>query len=140
MKYTWLLAFTLIFASCGGNNEEADAEENTDTTAVEENTIEEMSSEDTTAAEEQPKMEQAVPESIEQAEAKGGMSFCDCVKKVKELDDQIMEEADDAKTETLLAEKEKLVNGDCIVIKAGAQNTPSQRAERERKVRECLNQ
>lgn len=121
----------LILASCGGSKEGEETEEATS----EDTTTEAV--EETVPVDTVPKIEEA--ETIEEAEAANtGMSFCDCAKKIKTLDDQIMAEEDETKTEALMAEKDKLMDGDCLVMKAGAQNTPAQRAERMRKVNECL--
>lgn len=129
-KLVYLAA--LIFASCGGSNE---GEENTEAATEDSVKTEEVKQVDTTSG----RTEAEAEETIESVEAEGeGMSFCDCAKKIQALDDQLMAEEDDAKMEAIMAEKEKLMDGDCKVMKAGAQNTPAQRAERARKVKECL--
>jgi hypothetical protein len=120
----------LILASCGGSKETEETPESEDTVKKEDVAVE-----DTTAG----RTEAEEPETIEAVEAEGaGMSFCDCVKKMKELDDKLMTEEDEVKLNAILAEKEKLADGECSVIKAGSQTTPAQRAERARKVKECL--
>lgn len=77
-------------------------------------------------------------QSIEEAEKGGGLSFCDCVKKQKEIDDKmVLAEADD-EVEVLLNESEKLRNGICKVLKAGNQMTAAEKKAREAKVKACL--
>lgn len=66
------------------------------------------------------------------------LTFCDCVKKQKELDDAMELEEDDAKLMDILDEMERLVNEECKVLTVGPNRTPDERAAHKRKVRKCL--
>lgn len=141
-KYLPLLSVFILF-SCGSSStdeskkEDADKKDTTETISDENNNeteeAEEMAEED--------KVVVANPEntSIEAYEKKGGMSFCDCVKKTAELDEEMMaDETTDERFEEIMAEKDKLMNGDCAVLKVGGQSSPDEREARLRKVKACL--
>lgn len=133
MKYLSVLLIAFL-VSCGGNSDEkkSDSKDEKDTT--------ENETKDSNAIEIEEAIENPDETSIEEFEkAEGGMSFCDCVKKVQELDDKMMaDETTEEEMEAIMAEKEKLVDGECKVIKMGGQDSPEDRAERQRKAKACL--
>ena len=130
MKYLSLIMVVILFA-CNSKTEEK-KEKTDDKDSLENNDSHTV---DVKEAEENP--EETSIEEFEKAE--GGMSFCDCVKKIDELDKLMMSDnVSDADFENAMAEKEKLVDGDCKVIKMGGQDSPEERAERQRKAKACL--
>jgi hypothetical protein len=135
MKYAAILCMTFLLASCGGGADEKKNEktDDKDTTAnADSNTTEPVEVEEA--------VENPTETSIEEFEkaSEGGMSFCDCAKKIDELDQKMFATETDAEMEAVMAEKDKLVDGDCKVMKMGAQDSPDERAARMRKVKACL--
>lgn len=68
----------------------------------------------------------------------GGLSFCDCVKKQKALNDLIMETEDDAEMEKAMKELEDMKTGDCRVLFSAKQNTMEEKQAHQQKVKRCL--
>ncbi len=150
MKFSYLtilsigLSLAIGIASCGNSStDESDKSEveqkDTATTETEEAT--ENGEEDVIIDEE--KVIVANPEntSIEAFEKtnEGGMSFCECVKKSQEMDDEMMaDETSEERMEEIMKEKDKLVDGPCAILKVGGQSSPEEREARQRKVKACL--
>lgn len=142
IKYLPLLSVFVLF-SCGSSSTDESKKEDADkkdtTEVVNDETMNET--DDTEEMAEEDKVVVANPEntSIEAFEKKGGMSFCDCVKKTHELDEEmLLDETTDERLDEIMAEKDKLMNGDCAVLKVGGQSSPDERAARQRKVNACL--
>jgi len=76
--------------------------------------------------------------SKEEVVEENGMSFCDCVKKQKELSDLMMETEDDAVFKQAITDLEELKTGDCKILFATQQNTIEEKQAHERKVKRCL--
>ncbi|KJS06443.1 MAG: hypothetical protein VR77_05460 [Flavobacteriales bacterium BRH_c54] len=68
----------------------------------------------------------------------GGLSFCDCVKKQKELNELIMETEDDAEMEKAMTELETMKTGECKVLFSAKQNTIEEKEAHARRVKKCL--
>jgi len=68
----------------------------------------------------------------------GALSFCDCVKKNKELNDLMMESEDDAVLDKVMKDLEDLRTGECKILFEGKQNTIEEKQAHERKVKRCL--
>ena len=68
----------------------------------------------------------------------GGMSFCDCVKKQKELSDLMLETEDDAVFDKAMADLEALKTGECKFMFDIKQNTIDEKQAYQRKVKRCL--
>ena len=68
----------------------------------------------------------------------GGLSFCDCVKKQKEISDLMLETEDDAVFDKAMADLESMKAGDYKILFAGNQNTIDEKRAHERKVKRCL--
>lgn len=136
MRNLLLIMTATVLFSCGGGESTTTEENKQDTAKVEETTVDTSNTivEETTVTE-----VAAEGKSIEEVEKSGGLSFCDCVKKQKEIDDKMIITDDDAGIEALLAESEKLRNGECAVLKAGPQMTAAEKKAREAKVNACLN-
>lgn len=136
MKKLLLSATVALFLfSCGGGEKKKEAEKKTDSIA---DTTTTVVPEDTISAQEKATKDLGST-SVEELEKSGtGLSFCDCVKKQKELDDQLIVEEDDAVIAELLKKSEDLRNGECIILKVGNQLTASQKKDRENKVKKCL--
>ena len=138
MKKSILLFATAFIFSCSSDSEQKDdvITPDPDTVVIEEasvpvaDTVGEVNNAPEVSAE---------ASSIESFEkASEGPSFCDCVKKQKDLDDQLAAAEDDQLVDELLQKSEELRNGECQVLKAGPQMTSAQKKERERKVKACL--
>jgi len=76
----------------------------------------------------------AQPESTEE----GGMSFCDCVKKQKQLEKTMLETEDDAEFDKAIEELNAMKTGECKILFEGDQSTIEAKQAHERKVRKCL--
>lgn len=76
----------------------------------------------------------------EEAELKelSKVTFCDCVKKQKALDDRLMETEDDAEIDKIMAEMDELSAGECKNLLANNASSPEEREERKAKVEACL--
>lgn len=68
----------------------------------------------------------------------GGLSFCDCVKKQKTLNDLILETEDDAEMEKAMKELEAMKTGDCKILFSAKQNTVEEKQAHLQKVKRCL--
>ncbi len=69
----------------------------------------------------------------------GGMSFCDCVKRNKELSDIMMgENTSDEDFDKAMNELEAIKTGDCKILFAAKQNTIDEKNAHKRKVNRCL--
>ena len=68
----------------------------------------------------------------------GGLSFCDCVKKQKALNDLIMETEDDAEMEKAMNELEDMKTNDCRILFSTKQNTIEEKQAHQQKVKRCL--
>lgn len=79
-------------------------------------------------------------EKTEKAELKvlSKVTFCDCIKKQKALDDQLMETEDDAEMDKIMTEMDELSAGECKNIMADNSVSPEARDERKAKIQACL--
>ena len=68
----------------------------------------------------------------------GGLSFCECVKKQKELNELIMETEDDAEMEKAMTALETMKTGECKVLFSVNQNTIEEKEAHARRVKKCL--
>lgn len=68
----------------------------------------------------------------------GGMSFCDCVKKQKVLNDLIMETEDDAEMDKAMKELEAMKTGECKILFSVKQNTMDEKQAHQQKVKRCF--
>jgi hypothetical protein len=145
----FLSIFTLILfiTSCGGEeptineiteeitetvaNDDANSEEtaaDTSSTGVyqEEVIEEEVSLQDAMKADATPEVEE------------GAMSFCDCVKKNKELTDKMMsDDATDAEFDEAMEKLNKMKTGDCSIMFPNQSNIEEKQAH-QNKVNRCL--
>ena len=132
MKYLAILLLSFLVACGGGSEEKKDGESNDKDTTKTADT-------NTTDVDVKEATENPEEISIEEFEKTGeGLSLCDCVKKIKEYDDILnAENTSDADFDKAMADKEKLVDGDCKIIKMGGQGSPEERAERQRQIKAC---
>lgn len=130
MKYLSILLLSFLVA-CGGG-----AEEKTDGNSDDKDSTETADSNTTDAKEVEENLEEV---SIEEFEKSGeGMALCDCVKLIKAMDEEMMADAtSEERMEEIMAEKDKLVDSDCKILKMGGQGTPEERAERQRQIKAC---
>lgn len=68
----------------------------------------------------------------------GGMSFCDCVKKLKKLEKTMLETEDDEEFDKTMAEMDKMKTGECKILFEGNQSTLEAKQAHEKKVKRCL--
>jgi hypothetical protein len=129
-KYLSILLLSFLVACGGGAEEKKDgkSDDKDSTETADSNTI------DAKEVEENPE-----EVSIEEFEKSGeGMALCDCVKLVKSMDDEMMADAtSEERMEEIMAEKDKLMDGECKVLKMGGQDSPEERAERQRQIKAC---
>lgn len=67
----------------------------------------------------------------------GGLSFCDCVKKQKQLEKTMLETEDDAAFDKAMEEMEKMKTGECKILFEGNQSTLEAKQVHEKKVKAC---
>ncbi|MCB9335567.1 MAG: hypothetical protein H6586_05420 [Flavobacteriales bacterium] len=72
------------------------------------------------------------------SESNGGMSFCDCVKKQKELEKTMLETEDDDVFDKAMEELEAMKTGECKILFEGNQSTVEGKKAHEQKVKRCL--
>ncbi len=79
-------------------------------------------------------------EKTEKAELKvlSKVTFCDCIKKQKALDDRLMETEDDAEMDKIMAEMDELTEGECKNLMADNSTSPEDRKNRKVKIQGCL--
>ena len=141
-----IVLFTLFIVACGGNETTEEGNKNTDSTTVntEENvtTAEEtpadtsmINAEDTVGTEGIATDEEEITE--EKVVEETGMSFCDCVKKQKEIQKKIDESEDDEELMQLMQEMNDLRNGDCKVLFIQDQTSVDQVEERKKRIAAC---
>lgn len=149
--YASLLTFSIFIFSCGSDEptqEEANEvieevfgpfsdDANAEFTAADTSSTgvyqEEVIETEETSLKEALKKE-SKPEIIEE----NAMSFCDCVKKNKALNDLMMETEDDAVLDKVMTDLENLRTGDCKILFEGKQNTIEAKQEHEQKVANCF--
>ena len=66
------------------------------------------------------------------------VTFCDCIKKQKVLDDKLMETEDDAEMDKIMAEMDALSEGECKNLMADKSTSPEDRENRKAKIQACL--
>ena len=138
-----LFSFTLFITSCGG---EEPTEE-----IIEEVFVDDANAEKTAAdtsstgvyqeevTEEVTNLQDALRSEKEEIVEEGGMSFCDCVKRNKELSDIMMaDETSDADFDKAMEELESMKTGACKILFAAKQTTIDEKKAHERKVKKCL--
>ncbi len=142
-----IFAIFLFITSCGSEepvNKEIIEE------VVEEVAVDDVNSEETAAdtsstgvyqeevAEEETSLQDAMKADAAPELEEGAMSFCDCVKKNKELTDKMMsDDATDAEFDEAMAELEKMKTGDCKIMFPDQSNIEEKQAH-QAKVKRCL--
>lgn len=149
MKYLILLSITFFFFSCGSTDDNVNDITN-DSTQTEEVFIDDANAEITAAdtsstgvfqeeADENISLQESLKANAEKStEAPGGMSFCDCVKKQKQLEKTMLETEDDAEFDLAMEELNGMKTGDCKILFEGNQSTMEAKQAHERKVKKCL--
>jgi len=143
-----LFTFVLFLTSCGGDEPTDEQLEETTEEVVVDDPNAEITAADTSStgvyqeevSEEPQSLQEAMQSSNNEPEVEeGGMSFCDCVKKNKELEDIMMaDETSDADFDKAMTEIEAMKTGECKILFAAKQNTIDEKKAHERKVRRCL--
>ena len=139
-----ILTFVLFLTSCGGDEP---IEEVIEEVVVDDPNAEETAADTSSTGVYQEEVSEE-PQSLEEAMQgsdsepvveEGGMSFCDCVKKNKELQDVMMgENTSDEDFDKAMAELEAMKTGECKIMFAAKQNTMDDKKAHERKVKRCL--
>lgn len=146
-----LFVFALVLFSCGGNDEAPTEETANEEVTVEEfkdNPNAEITAADTSSTgvyqeevtEEATTLQEALQQtnSSDTQEEESGMSFCDCVRKQKELEKLMLETEDDAEFDKAMEELQQMKDGDCKILFEGNQTTIEDKQAHERKVKACL--
>jgi len=143
----------LIFMnSCGGEEPIEETTEIITEGVIEETTIDNPNAEETAAdtsssgvyqeevdENEKTSLQDAMSNTTtEEVVEKNGLSFCDCVKKQKELSDLIIATEEDAEFDKAMADLETMKTGDCKILFAAKQNNIDEKRAHERKVKNCL--
>jgi hypothetical protein len=146
LTFLSIFTFILFLTSCG-------AEEQTDEIikeVVETVSADDVNSEETAAdtsstgvyqeevIEEEVSLQDAMKADAAPEVEEGGMSFCDCVKKNKELTDKMMsDDATDAEFDSAMAELDAMKTGECKIMFPDQSNIDEVNAHK-RKVKKCL--
>ncbi len=141
-----IFTFTLFLfiTSCGGDgptDEMIEAEEFVDDVNAEETAADTSATgvyQEEVDENEETSLQNALAGEKEPVVEEGGMSFCDCVKKNKELSDLMLETEDDAVFDKAMADLEAMKTDECKILFAGKQNTIDEKKAHERKVKRCL--
>lgn len=151
LKFVALFSIIIFFSACNSEettdetitNEQAETVDNT----PEMNVNSEVTAADTSATgvyqeevdeSQEDGLKAALQKKNEVVVEEGGLSFCDCVKKQKELNDLIMETEDDAEMEKAMQELENMKTGECKVLFSTNQNNIEEKQAHARKVKACL--
>lgn len=149
-KWTLLLSVFTVFIACSNETETTEEEVNVEeqeqiAPVMDANT--EITAADTSSTgvyqeevtESPGSLKEAMQSSNNQPVVEeGGLSFCDCVKKQKELNELIMETEDDDKMLNAMAELEAMKTGECKVLFSVNQNTIEEKEAHARRVKKCL--
>lgn len=83
---------------------------------------------------------ESTPEQFEKeaVEPENQMTFCDCVRKLKELENKMIESETDEEFSALEKEMDAIRKDQCKVLDEGEQNSPEARAERLARMNACL--
>ncbi|MCB9361473.1 MAG: hypothetical protein H6587_00370 [Flavobacteriales bacterium] len=149
MKYLILLSITFFFFSCGSTDDNVNEITN-DSTQTEEVFIDDANAEITAAdtsstgvfqeeADENLTLQESLKANAEEShEEVDGMSFCDCVKKQKQLEKIMLETEDDTEFDNAMEELNNMKTGECKILFEGNQSTIEAKQAHERKVKKCL--
>ncbi len=142
-----IFALLLFITSCGG--EEPTIEEITEE-VVEEVAVDDVNSEETAAdtsstgvyqeeiIEGETSLKDAMKAEAAPEAEEGAMSFCDCVKKNKELTDKMMsDDATDAEFDEAMEKLNNMKTGECKIMFPDQSNIEEKQAH-QRKVNRCL--
>ena len=140
-----IFTLTIFISSCGGEEpteemieevvEEVVDDPNAETTAADTSATGVYQEE---VEEGETSLEDALRGDDEPVVEEGGMSFCDCVKKNKELTDIMMsDDATDAEFDKAMEELEAMKTGECKIMFPDQSNIEEKKAH-ERKVKACL--
>ena len=146
-KAVFFFFFGTLFFACGGNETSQEQPQTTDSTAtqmeekVEHSQINNTETDTVGMVEDTVGTEGIATEAEEITEEKiveeTGMSFCDCVKKQKEIQKKIDESEDDEELMQLMQEMNELRNGDCKVLFIQDQTSVDQIEERKKRIAAC---
>lgn len=149
MKNLFLYSTALIILfSCNNTNQETtlnESETNNDSVFVDDSNAE-FTAADTSSTgvyQEEVNEDQTLQEALQAnsepiTENESGMSFCDCVKKQKELEKIMLETEDDLEFDKAMEELNNMKSGDCKILFEGNQSTIEAKQAHERKVKNCL--
>jgi hypothetical protein len=144
-----LFSITFLFFACN-TSEDNQEEINSDSTETQEVFIDDVNSEVTAAdtsstgvfqeeADENLTLQESLKANAEKStDETGGMSFCDCVKKQKQLEKTMLETEDDAEFDSAMEELNNMKTGECKILFEGNQSTMEAKQAHERKVKKCL--
>lgn len=141
-----LTIITFLFFSCSPESSTEEETEVKDTVSTEMPDVNEANDFITDSTEvkvyqeevdENQSLEEALKSSKTEPQEEGGMSFCDCVKKNKELEQRLMEEEDDTEIDKIMSEMEAMKTGPCKIMFPN-QTSKADLEEHQRKVRRCL--
>ncbi|MBW6481994.1 MAG: hypothetical protein K0B10_02930 [Vicingaceae bacterium] len=146
LKNFLLLFVVLIFVSCTSETQHEEIIEEQNEPEVLINEHSEITAADTSSTgvyqeeiEEGPtSLKDAMKANAAEVVEEGGLSFCDCVKKQKALNDLIMETEDDAEMDKAMKELEEMKTGECKVLFTAKQNTMDEKQAHQQKVKRCL--
>lgn len=124
-----ILSFSVFTWACSG---EATSDQTTD--QVE--SVETNPSEEAIEAPEEP--ETTEMDAAEAVEETTSLTFCECVRMLKDLEDKMLGSDTDEELETLDAEMARIRVEQCQILDQGDQSTPEARAERQAKIDACL--
>jgi hypothetical protein len=144
LTFLSILTFIFFMASCGGEEptdemidgvEEFIDDSNAEETAADTSSTgvyqEEVTDEETS-------LQNAMADDSELEAEEGGRSFCDCVKRNKELTDIMMgDNTSDADFDKAMEELEAMKTNDCKIMFPDQSNIEEKKAH-ERKVKRCL--
>jgi len=144
-----IFAFSFFVSSCSNNEENNLTQDSTkvDSTFKDNPNAEVTAADTSSTGVYQEKVDENAGNSLQDAlksnnsspkVEEGGLSFCDCVKKQKELEKIMVETDDDAKFNKAMADLDAMKKGDCKILFSDKQNTMEAKQAHERKVKRCL--
>jgi hypothetical protein len=143
-----IFTFILFITSCGGEEPTINeiTEEVTETVANDDANSEETAADTSSTGvyqeevieEEEVSLQDAIKADATPEVEEGAMSFCDCVKKNKELTDKMMsDDATDAEFDEAMEKLNKMKTGDCSIMFPNQSNIEEKQAH-QNKVNRCL--
>lgn len=133
-----LLLITAVIFACNNDNTGTSGQEEDTSVVMQSAPLSDSTPVPDEVAIQQELAEEHMKENATNITYSSGLTFCDCVKKQKALNDKLMEAEEDSEIKKLQEEMKALMNGECKEFLATNQTTKEDQEAHQRKVKKCL--